>query len=55
LAGRVYLGGVLTNSPDHLVRWIVNPRAVSPKTAMPVTGISDAEARHVAAYLLTLR
>jgi cytochrome c2 len=37
------------------VRWIVNPRAVSPKTAMPVTGISEADARHVAAYLLTLR
>ena len=54
-AGRVYVGGVLTNRPDHLVRWIVNPRAVSPRTAMPVTGISEAEARHVAAYLLTLR
>jgi cytochrome c1 len=54
-AGRVYIGGVLTNQPDHLVRWIVNPRALSPKTAMPVTGISEAEARHVAAYLLTLR
>ena len=54
-AGRVYIGGVLTNRPDHLVRWIVNPRAVSPRTAMPVTGISETEARHVAAYLLTLR
>jgi len=55
IAGRVYIGGVLTNRPDNLVRWIVNPRAISPKTAMPVTGISEAEARHVAAYLLTLR
>ncbi len=55
IAGRVYIGGVLTNRPDNLVRWIVNPRAISPKTAMPVTGISAAEARHVAAYLLTLR
>jgi cytochrome c1 len=54
-AGRVYIGGVLPNRPDDLVRWIVNPRAVSPKTAMPRTGISEAEARHVAAYLLTLR
>ena len=55
VAGRVYLGGVLTNTPDNLVRWIVNPRAISPKTAMPVTGISEKDARHVAAYLLTLR
>ena len=55
VAGRVYIGGVLANRPDNLVRWIVNARAVSPKTAMPVTGISEADARHVAAYLLTLR
>jgi cytochrome c2 len=55
IAGRVYVGGVLTNTPDNLVRWIVNPRAVNPKTAMPVTGITEPEARHVAAYLLTLR
>jgi cytochrome c2 len=55
LAGRVYIGGVLVNRPDNLVRWIVNPRAISPKTAMPVTGISEAEARHVAAYLYSLR
>ena len=54
-AGRVYIGGVLTNRPDNLVRWIVNPRAVTSRTAMPVTGISEADARHVAAYLLTLR
>ena len=54
-AGRVYIGGVLANRPDNLVRWIVDPRAVSPKTAMPRTGISEREARHVAAYLLTLR
>jgi cytochrome c len=55
LAGRLYLGGVLTNRPDNLIRWILNPREVSPRTAMSVTGISEREARDVAAYLLTLR
>jgi cytochrome c2 len=55
VAGRVYLGGVVTNRPDHLVRWILNPRAANSKSAMPVTGISEPDARHVAAYLLTLR
>jgi cytochrome c2 len=54
LSRRVYLGGVATNTPDHLVRWIVNPREFDPKTAMPVTGISPDEARHVAAYLYAL-
>jgi cytochrome c1 len=48
---RVYIGGVTTNTPDNLVRWIVSPQTYSPRTAMPVTGISEADARHVAAYL----
>jgi cytochrome c2 len=48
---RVYVGGVLTNSPDHLVRWIVSPQVFSPRSAMPATGISESEARDVAAYL----
>ncbi|HEU0084277.1 MAG TPA: c-type cytochrome [Bradyrhizobium sp.] len=48
---RVYVGGVVTNAPDNLVRWIVSPQTFSPRTAMPATGISETEARDVAAYL----
>lgn len=48
---RIYIGGVTTNSPENLIRWIVNPREFDPKTAMPVTGISEHEARDVAAFL----
>jgi cytochrome c2 len=48
---RVYVGGVVTNSPDNLVRWIVSPQTFSPPSAMPATGISEAEARDVAAWL----
>ncbi|CAN7674268.1 c-type cytochrome [Rhizobium sp. LjRoot98] len=51
LSGRVYIGGVLTNSSDHMVEWIVAPQRFSPNTAMPITGITEAEARDVAAYL----
>lgn len=51
LRPRVYIAGVATNSPDNLVRWIVTPQAFSPRTAMPATGITEAEARDVAAYL----
>jgi cytochrome c2 len=51
LRKRVYIGGVLQNTPDNLVRWIVSPRSFSPQTAMPETGITEAEARHVAAFL----
>ena len=51
LRTRVYLGGVLRNSPDNLIAWIVDPQRFSPNSAMPVTGISAPEARDVAAYL----
>jgi cytochrome c1 len=48
---RVYVGGVAINTPDNLVGWIVSPQAFSPRSAMPATGISEAEARDVATYL----
>jgi cytochrome c1 len=51
ISERVYIAGVATNTPENLVGWIVNPKALNPKTAMPVTGISEAEARDVAAFL----
>ncbi|WP_407181381.1 c-type cytochrome [Bradyrhizobium sp. STM 3562] len=51
LIHRVYIGGVATNTPDHLVRWIVAPQSLSPNSVMPASGISEAEARDVAAYL----
>ncbi|MBA1155631.1 cytochrome C [Microvirga sp. Marseille-Q2068] len=54
-AARIYVGGVVPNSPDNLIRWIENPRSIDPRSAMPVTGITRDEARHVAAYLYTLR
>ena len=55
LRNRPYVAGVLSNSPDNLVRWIQHPREVDPKTAMPETGITQDEARHVAAYLYSAR
>jgi cytochrome c1 len=50
LRARVYVG-VLPNTAENLAAWIVNPPASSPQTAMPVTGITEQEARDVAAYL----
>jgi cytochrome c2 len=55
MALRAYVAGRIPNRPDNLVRWIYNPRLVDPQSAMPKTGISEEEARHVAAYLYTLR
>lgn len=51
LRERVFIAGVVTNTPDNLIDWIVDPRRFSPRTAMPATGISEEEARDLAAYL----
>jgi cytochrome c1 len=52
---RIYVAGTLYNSPDNLVRWIMDPQAIDPATAMPKVGVSEADARDIAAYLYTLR
>jgi cytochrome c1 len=54
LADRVYIAGVLPNTPDNLVAWIRNPPGIDPLTAMPANGLGEAEARDAAAYLYTL-
>ncbi|MGN6489877.1 MAG: c-type cytochrome [Devosia sp.] len=38
-------------TPQNLNGFIVNPQAADPKTAMPIPGITEAEARDVVAYL----
>ena len=55
IVGRAYVGGVLPNTPQNLIRWIQNPPAVDPLTAMPNVGVTQADARDIAAYLYTLR
>ncbi len=55
IALRVYIGGVMANTPDNLIRWIRTPREVDEKTAMPDMGVSARDARDIAAYLYTLR
>lgn len=48
---RVFIAGSLPNNAGNLVEWIFRPTTLHPGTAMPETGISEAEARDVAAYL----
>jgi cytochrome c2 len=52
---RTYVAGMLRNTPPNLVRWIREPQAVVPGNAMPDMGVSEADARDIAAYLYTLR
>ncbi len=55
IAERIYLGGQLPNTPENMMRWIQDPQSIARGTAMPNLGVSNIEARHIAAYLYTLR
>ena len=54
IAGRVYLGGVVPNTPENMAAFIRAPRTADPRTAMPDLGVTEAHARDMVAYLYTL-
>jgi cytochrome c1 len=53
-ASRVYVAGVLRNTPDNLMAWIEDPQGVLPGNAMPNMDVTPRDARDIAAYLYTL-
>lgn len=55
IGSRSYLAGKLHNTPQNLVRWLLEPQDVDPGTAMPDLNLSEQEALDIAAYLRTLR
>jgi hypothetical protein len=48
------LAGFLPNTPPNLIAWLVDPVALKPSTGMPAQGVTETEARHIAAYLYSL-
>ena len=48
---RSYIAGRIPNRADALARWISAPQSLVPDTAMPNMGVSNADARDMAAYL----
>lgn len=55
IATRSEIAGVLVNDPQNLTRWLRHPQEVVPGNGMPDQGITDREARDIAAYLYTVR
>jgi cytochrome c len=51
VASRLMIGGVIANTPANLMRWIENPRAVNPSTAMPQLGLTPDQSRDIVAFL----
>jgi cytochrome c1 len=48
---KLFIAGSMPNDVDTLVEWIQHPTKLRPGTAMPETGIDEAGARDIAAYL----
>jgi cytochrome c len=55
MASRVYIAGMLPNTPENMILWIRHPRQVNERTAMPDMNVTEPDARDIAAYLYTLR
>lgn len=53
-ATRRYIAGTLANTDANLVNWIQDPQAIRPGSAMPNIGVSETDARHIAAFLYSL-
>lgn len=55
ISERSYIAGKLPNDPGNMIYWLQNPQAVWPGNAMPNLGVSDQDARDIAAYLYTVK
>jgi cytochrome c2 len=55
MGSRIYIAGVLRNTPDNMIAWLRNPQAIVPGNAMPNMGLDGEQARDIAGYLYTLR
>lgn len=54
-AARAEIAGKFANSPDNLVQWLRHPQQMVPGSGMPEQGMTETDARDLAAYLYTLR
>jgi len=53
LSKRRYIAGKVSNNQANLVRFIRDPQALDPGSAMPTLGVSERDALDISAYLLS--
>jgi cytochrome c len=51
---RAFVAG-MPNTPDNVIAFIQDPQRYRPGTEMPDVGVTDEDARDIAAYLFSLR
>ena len=54
IAARSFIAGVLPNTSENMVLWLIAPQDVKPGTAMPDLDMRARDAKDIAAYLATL-
>jgi mono/diheme cytochrome c family protein len=54
VGARAYIGGMLPNTRDNMMRWLRDPQQVKPGTAMPNLHIRERDLADLAAFLETL-
>ena len=47
--------GLLPNTVDNVTGWILDPPRIKPGVKMPALGLTEAQARSIAVYLLSLK
>jgi cytochrome c2 len=47
--------GKVQNTPENLAKFIQEPAAMNPQSSMPPIGLTEVDAKDIAAYLLTLK
>jgi len=43
--------GILPNNVDNMIKWIIDPPSINPKTTMPNVGVTREDAEDIAAFL----
>ncbi|HZP08904.1 c-type cytochrome [Methyloceanibacter sp.] len=55
MGSRLYIAGVLRNTPDNMILWLRKPQSAVPGNAMPDMDLDEKQARDIAAYLASLK
>ena len=55
IAQRTFIAGKVQNTPQNVITWLQNPQSFDPANAMPNLGVTQKDARDIAAYLYTLK
>lgn len=48
---RHYIAGQISNRPEELVQWLLDPQQIAPGTLMPNLDVTEQDARDMAAFL----